>query len=118
MTSKADTVEDEEKINDDLEALQNWSITNGMKFNVDKFSVMHCGRLNWNLDYKLHGQKIRVTESEKDLGVIINNDMKFKDQVASAAEKANKTLGMIKRNFKYVNKEAFEVLYGTLVGPQ
>ena len=34
--------------------------------------------------------------SEKDLGVIINNDMKFKDQVASAAKKANKTLGMIK----------------------
>ena len=25
---------------------------------------------------------------------------------------------MIKRNFKYVNKEAFEVLYGTLVRPQ
>ena len=44
--------------------------------------------------------------------------MKFKDQVASATQKANKTLGMIKRNFKYVNKEAFEVLYGTLVRPQ
>ena len=44
--------------------------------------------------------------------------MKFKDQVASAAKKANKTEGMMKRNFKYVNKEAFEVLYGTLVRPQ
>ena len=44
--------------------------------------------------------------------------MKFKDQVASAAKKANKTLGMIKINFKYVNKEAFEVLCGTLVRPQ
>ena len=118
MASKVDTVEDEEIVNDDLEALQNWTITNGMKFNVDKCSVMHCGRLNRNIDYKLYGQKIRVTESEKDLGVIINNDMKFKDQVASAAKKANKTLGMIKRNFKYVNKEAFEVLYGTLVRPQ
>ena len=72
-----DTVEDEEIVNDDLEALQNWSITNGMKFNVDK---LHCGRLNRNIDYKLYGQKIRVTESEKDLGVIINNDTKFKDQ--------------------------------------
>ena len=44
--------------------------------------------------------------------------MKFEDQVASAAKKANKTLEMIKRNFKYVNKKAFEVLYGTLVRPQ
>ena len=49
----ASKVEDEEIVNDDLEALQNWTITNGMKFNVDKFSVMHCGRLNRNFDYKL-----------------------------------------------------------------
>ena len=44
--------------------------------------------------------------------------MKFKDQVASAVKKANKTLGMIKRNFEYINKEAFEVLHGMLVRPQ
>ena len=46
--------------------------------------------LNRNIYYKLYGQKIRVTESENDLGVIINIDMKFKDQVASAAKKADK----------------------------
>ena len=57
MASKVDTVEDEEIVNDDVGALQNWSITNGMKFNVDKCSVMHCGRLNRNIDYKLYGQK-------------------------------------------------------------
>ena len=57
MANKVDTVEDEEIINDDLEALQNWSITNGMQFNVDKCSVMHCGKLNRNTDYKLYGQK-------------------------------------------------------------
>ena len=118
MASKVDTVEDEKTVNEDLEALQNWSVTNNMKFNVNKCSVVHCGRLNRNIDYKLYGQKLWVTEFEKDLGVIVNSDMKFKDQVASAAKKANKTLGMIKRNFEYVNKDAFEVLYGTLVRPQ
>ena len=110
MASKVDTIEDEEIVNDDFEALQNWSITKGMKFNVDKCSVMHCGRLNWNIDYKLYGQKIRVTESEKDLGVIINNDMKFKDQVASAAKKANKTLGMIKRISSVLIKKLWSVV--------
>ena len=38
------------------------------------------------------GKKMRVTESEKDLMVIINNDMKFKDQVASTVKIANKAL--------------------------
>ena len=49
MASKVDTVEGEEILNDDLEALQNWSITNNMKFNVDKCSVMHSGRLTETL---------------------------------------------------------------------
>ena len=64
MPSKVDTAKDEEIVSD-LEVLQNWSITNNMKFNVDKFSVMHCGRLSRNIDCKLYGQKIRVIESEK-----------------------------------------------------
>ena len=67
MASKVDTVEDEEIVNDDLEALQNCTITNGMKFNVDKCSVMHCRRLNRNIDYQLYIQKQCVTESEKRL---------------------------------------------------
>ena len=46
MASKVDTVEDEEIVDDDLEALQNWSIINGMKFTVNIYSVMHCRRLN------------------------------------------------------------------------
>ena len=95
MASKVDTVEDNEIVKADLEVLQNWSVTNSMTFNVNKCSRMHCGRLNRNIGYKLYGQNIQLMESEKDLGVIINSDMKFKDQVASAAKKANKTLGMI-----------------------
>ena len=43
--SKVDTVEDEEILNADLEALQNWSVTNDMKFNVNTCNVMHCGKL-------------------------------------------------------------------------
>ena len=71
-----------------------------MKFNVNKCSAMHCGRLIRNIDYKLYGQKICVTESEKDLGVIINSDMKFKDQVVSAAKKAQKNTWNDKRKFR------------------
>ena len=118
MTQKWQTVEDEEIVNDDLEALQNWSITNNLKFNADNCNVLDCRRLNRNIEYKLYGQKLHVIESENDLGLLMNSDMKFKDQVASAVKKANITLRMIKRNFKCVNKEAFHVVYGTLVRPQ
>ena len=36
MANKVDTIEDEETVSDYCEALQNQSITNGMKFNVNK----------------------------------------------------------------------------------
>ena len=59
-----------------------------------------------------------MKKSEKDLWLIINSDMKFKDQVAYAAKKANARLWMIKRRLQCINKDAFEVLYSTLVRPQ
>ena len=65
MASRVDTVEDEEIVNDDIEALQDWSITNGMKFNMNKCRVMHCGRLNRNTDYKLYGEKYVLRSLKK-----------------------------------------------------
>ena len=41
MASKVGAAEDEEIVNDDLEALKSQSITNSIKFNVDKCSVMN-----------------------------------------------------------------------------
>jgi len=102
----------------DLEKLEEWTVRNRMKFNVGKCSVMHCGSKNEKHEYRLYGQEIRKSECEKDLGVLINADMKFKDQVSAAIKKANRTLGLIKRNFEFINREAFEVLYGVLVRPK
>ena len=42
------------------------------------------------------GKKFLLQSLKRLSLLIINNDMKFKDQVAPAAKKANKTLGMIK----------------------
>ena len=50
---------------------------------------MHSEKLNRNINYKLYEQKICVTKSKKDLGMIINSEMKFKDQEAYAVKKAN-----------------------------
>ena len=110
--------EDEIKeLEEDLKKLQKWSEMNDMKFNTDKYSVMHCGINNRKHQYKLYGKILRETNSEKDLGVIVDKDMKFKNQVAAQTKKANNMLGMIKRNFECVNQEIFQILYSTLVRP-
>ena len=60
---------------------------------------------------------IKVVSEEKDLGVLINKDLKFGKQCAEAVKKANKTLGFIARNFEYKSKNIILPLYKTLVRP-
>lgn len=117
VMSKVNTDEEVSAFNHDLRRLEEWCITNEMKFNTDKCSVMHCGSKNRCVEYKLFGASLRTTVKEKDLGVTVSHDMKFKDMVAIQTKKANRVLGMIKRNFSCINKEMFTILYSTLVRP-
>jgi len=49
--------------------------------------------------YKMNGNTLTHTNKEKDLGVIMDLDLKFHKQSASAIKKANVTLGLIKKSF-------------------
>jgi len=51
--------------------------------------------LNWN---------VRVSK-EKDLGVIVSDDLKSEKQCSAAVIKANRMLGMMKRKFADRSKE-------------
>jgi len=48
--------------------------------------------------------------SYKDLGVIFQSDMSFKEHIASQINKASSMLGIIKRNFKKVQKRATKLI--------
>ena len=54
---------------------------------------------------------------EKDLGVIIDQDLKFHRQTAAAVKKANVALGLIKRSFVFLNNEIMPLLFKSLVRP-
>ena len=60
-------------------------------------------------------KKLEVVSEEKDLGVIMSNNMCFSKYVALA--KANGTLGMIKRAFSYIDNDSLLVLYKSFVRP-
>ena len=42
-----------------------------MLFNLEKCSVMHMGKANQELSYEIGGKVLKVSEEERDLGVII-----------------------------------------------
>ena len=64
-------------------------------------------------NYKL--QNVKLT---KDLGVIIDNQLTFNEHIAEKIKKANCMLGLIKRNFRYLDEYTFILLYKSLVRSQ
>ena len=88
-----------------------------MLFNAEKCKVIHVGYNNVKAKYFMDGVKLEHVSEEKDLGVIISEDLKWEKQCSSAVSKANKILGMIKRNFVDSLKETVLPLYKSLVRP-
>src|SRR6218665_2522488 len=93
---------------------QDWQIL----FNLEKCSVMHMGKGNQELSYVMGGKVLKVSEEERDLGVIIYRSAKPSRQCAEASEKANSTLGMIRGIIVSRDKDTILRLYKTLIRPQ
>ena len=88
-----------------------------MSFNADKCKVLHFGPKNFSYDYKMNGSVLSEVTFEKDLGVVITGDLKPSRQCAASAARANRVLGLIKRNFRNFSKDIVMNLYKQLVRP-
>lgn len=60
---------------------------------------------------------LTTTKAEKDLGVVVDNQLTFKDHVSQATSKANRILGVIRRSFDHLTEHTFVQLYKALVRP-
>ena len=64
---------------------------------------------------KTHGTGERVTLGvsivEKDFDVLVDTDLKFSKHVEEQVNKANRTLGLIRRSFQFLNRESMKLLF-------
>ena len=58
-----------------------------------------------------------LSVQERDLGVLVQSDLRVSSQCTEAAKKAMKILGIIRRQFKNMDKETFLILYKGFVRP-
>ncbi|XP_076461748.1 uncharacterized protein LOC143294202 [Babylonia areolata] len=56
-------------------------------------------------------------EVEADLGVQVDNDLKFKQHVDSVTARANSVIGIIRRTFEFLDCKLFIQLYKTIARP-
>ena len=63
------------------------------------------------------GDIITQSTEENDLGITIDEKLKFQIHINNQTKKANQRLGMIKRSFIYMDKNMFNTLYKNIVRP-
>ena len=103
----------------DLDQLVHWQNKWLLQFNTKdkKCKVLHIGKGNPCNEYFLNGILLPVVLSEKDLGVLISNDWKWNQHIASCVNKANSCIAWITRNVISRSPEVMNKLYKSLVRP-
>ena len=104
-------------LQEDLNAAVRWADRWQLTFNADKCTVLHIGRQNRHHPYTMMGATLKDTAAEKDLGVYIDAELKFRKQAAAAVSKASQVMAVMYRSFHLLDKSTLPILYKTLVRP-
>jgi hypothetical protein len=109
--------EDMKTLQRDLDKLTEWSQTWMLRFHPEKCKQMHLGKHNPDPEFKyriLDNNLEKVTD-EKDIGVIIDNNLSFEKHISEKCKKANSMFAVIRRTFQHLNTTTFVPLYKSLV---
>ena len=117
LYTKSATDEDKAILQRDLITLGSWSEKWLLPFNKQKCKSLHLGRGNSKHVYTIQGVDIKQVTEERDLGVVMDECLKFRRQATEAVSKANRVLGTIWRSFANLDKTTLPILYKTLVRP-
>ena len=70
---------DEHNLQDDINKLAKWSEKWRMLFNFGKCRCLHIGPGNTGMNYEMGGTILSKTVNGKDLGVTMNDNMKYQN---------------------------------------
>lgn len=104
----------------EFEAFAEWCRVNRMTLNVGKCAVVSFGRKHslFHFDYALAGVQLQRESTVKDLGVLIDSKLTFKDHVAYVVSKASSQLGFLFRFAKkFRDVYCLKSLYCAIVRP-
>ena len=111
--------EDQRALQEDLDSLTTWEEQWSMDFHLQKCSTLSATRKRKKVipAYELHGHIIEYVSMTRYQGVTIQDDLRWGSHISSTTNKANKTLGFLRRNLKIGNKKTKETAYKALVRP-
>ena len=101
------SINDTKLLQQDLSNLESWSSTSGLPFNQSKCRSLSITRKTKPVvtTYKMKGETLEITKSERDLGVWMSTDLTWNNQVVEQSSRANKLLGYIRWNARFIQRE-------------
>ena len=111
--------DDRDQLQTDLLHLESWEKSWEMEFHPQKCTVLPITRsLNPNINsYQLHRHTLESVQSAKYLGVTLTKNLSWDTHIDNVCNKANKTLGFLRRNLKIGSTKVKETAYKTFVRP-
>ena len=104
-------------LQEDLAKLEDWSSKWQMGHNIDKCKSLHLGSNNRHHSYTMDGNPLSQTTVEKDLGVYIDEELKFHAHTARVVAKAFQITAVVKKSFVHLDVITLPLLYKSLIRP-
>ena len=107
----------------DIDKCTKWANTWLMKFNIAKCKVMHVGgKTKSQHVYTMEDadgvrHTLETSSCERDLGVLVTNDLTFNAQCRAAAANANWKFGVFKKSFSSRSERLWQKLWKTHIRP-
>jgi ribonuclease P/MRP protein subunit RPP40 len=109
-------------LQNNVDKLQAWSNEWLLKLNIKKCKIISFGTDKNSIikhEYSITMNQIPTPLGREqymtDLGIVLDENLKFSRHIHDKVNKAYSMLGVIKRNFKHLSKDTFVLLYKSMV---
>ena len=114
------TIEDCRKLQEDLDKIHEWSAKWMMEFNVDKCHVLEMGRSihRPHAKYCLGGVDVQGSNKEKDLGVIVQDNLSPEGHINKIVGEGLAIVANIRATFTYLDVDIVKKIIESILRPK
>ena len=102
-------------IDQDMERLSCWFVSNYLQANEDKTQAMILGNSSYRYDLEFAGTPIDIKDHLKILGICLDNNLSFKEHINVMLKKVYAKIGALRRLKRLVPANTMLLLYRSFV---
>ena len=111
--------EDADGLQKEIDTLYDWTQYSLLKLHPGKCVVMRIKpkrkTMSVNSFYDIDQTRLKSVKAEKDLGIVFDDELSFREHINCKVKKANSLAGIIRRTFLHMDKVMFKRLFVGIV---